>query len=184
MNIGMLLGFPDVMIRAGSLISFISDTWIPAYGKRTPILCRFGETSFDNEYESFLFNRTIGLVIEDNKDRWKVPEGVKLYPNYEELKNINKLIITGSAILHDNFDEIINTYKNLEKVAIVGPSMGAIPEPFFEREIDAIGGMKILSPEKVQGIIMESGGTQQFSKYCQKYLIINPQSQNSSPLPR
>ena len=112
-------------------------------------------------------------VIEDNKDRSQVPEGVILYQDHKELKDINKLIITGSAILYDNFDEIINTYRNLDKVAIIGPSMGAIPEPFFKREIDAIGGMKILNPDRVQGIIMESGGTQQFSKYCQKYLIIN-----------
>ena len=120
-------------------------------------------------------------VIENSLERQKVPEGVQIFQNYKQLKNVNKLIITGSAILHENFDEILNAYKNLEKVVIVGPTMGSLPEPFFNRGINAIGGMRILNPDKVQEIIIEGGGTQSFSKYCEKYLIINVQSQNSSP---
>ncbi|NHI94135.1 MAG: hypothetical protein EAX96_16715 [Candidatus Lokiarchaeota archaeon] len=120
-------------------------------------------------------------VIEDNPKRWDVPAGVKIFKHHEDLKNINKLIITGSAILYKSFDSIIKNNSSLEKVAIVGPTMGTLPEPFFQRGIHAIGGMKILNPEKVHQIIMQAGGTPQFSKYCEKYLIINSHSKNYSP---
>jgi len=112
-------------------------------------------------------------VIEENQERWNVPTNLKIFANYEDLTGINKLLITGSAILSDDFDEILNEFIDLDKIAIVGPTMGAIPEPFFKRKIHAIGGMKIRVSEKVQQIILEGGGTQNFKKYCDKYLIIN-----------
>lgn len=112
-------------------------------------------------------------VIEENQERWQVPQNVKVFSNYKDLTNINKLLITGSAILSDDFDEIINAFQDLDKIAIVGPTMGAIPEPFFKRNIDAIGGMRINDSKKVQQVILECGGTQNFKNYCDKYLIIN-----------
>ncbi len=112
-------------------------------------------------------------IIEENQDRWEIPKDIQIFSNYKDLPDINKLLITGSAILSDEFDEIINTFQDLDILAIVGPTMGSLPEPFFKRRVNAIGGMTIKDPIQVQKIIMEGGGTQNFKKYCEKYLITN-----------
>ncbi|MHA1894013.1 MAG: Rossmann-like domain-containing protein [Candidatus Helarchaeota archaeon] len=113
------------------------------------------------------------VIIEDNVRRWKVPENVEIFQDSSHLGNINKLILSGSSILFNDFDNILNRYKNIEKIAIIGPSMGAIPEPFFENGVSVIGGIKILNPQLLHQRVMEGGGMPNFKGCYRKYLIIN-----------
>ena len=80
------------------------------------------------------------LFITNNKS-WKVT----LDPS--ALNDRNKVLCTSTIVLNETVDEILSNCQSAEKIAIVGPTGGYLPDPLFERGINVVGGTKINDAE-------------------------------------
>ncbi|MBD3254654.1 MAG: hypothetical protein GF383_06150 [Candidatus Lokiarchaeota archaeon] len=71
---------------------------------------------------------------------------VKKTPDWEvtldptHLESCNKVLCTSTAVLNNTIDEVLSHCKNAEKISIIGPTAGFIPDPLFERGVSVIGG--------------------------------------------
>ncbi|MHA1268226.1 MAG: Rossmann-like domain-containing protein [Candidatus Helarchaeota archaeon] len=111
---------------------------------------------------------------ENNKNC--IPKDLKniiLSYDLDFIDDIDILIISGSSIINESIDIILKKSKNCQEKVLIGPTAGCIPEPFFERGLTRIAGMRIVNPEKTRDVIVNGGGTQLFKKYGQKYYIKN-----------
>lgn len=77
----------------------------------------------------------------------------------EYLPEADVLLITGSTIANGSIDYILNSSKNAREIIMVGPTCGLIPDPFFNKGVTTIGGVKITDADKALQIIAEGGGT-------------------------
>ena len=63
-----------------------------------------------------------------------------------ELKLCNKILITSTTVLNETVDEILLHCQDAEKISIIGPTAGFLPDPLFKRGINIIGGTRVVDP--------------------------------------
>jgi len=89
-------------------------------------------------------NKGNKLIIIEKKE-----EFIKSYKNWEvtlnpkQLESCNKVLITSTTILNESIDEILNYCLSAQKISIIGPTAGFLPDPLFKRNIDVIGGTQV-----------------------------------------
>ena len=84
------------------------------------------------------------------------------------------LFCTGTSIINDTIEEILNLYKNkAKKIIIIGPSVSLLPDILFDHGVDIVGGMKITNSKATLKILQEGGGTMLFKNFGKKYNLIN-----------
>lgn len=89
-----------------------------------------------------------------------------------DLKGVDHIFISGSALVFENFDEIIALLPNIMGSKIlIGPSAQIFPKLAFELGFSAVGSSRIVSPNEVMRIIQEGGGYRFFKSYTEKYLF-------------
>jgi uncharacterized protein (DUF4213/DUF364 family) len=73
-----------------------------------------------------------------------------------KLKDCNKILITGTTVLNETLDEVLDYCTNVEKVSVIGPTTSFLPDPLFKRGIDVIGGIYITNPNLLTQAILKS----------------------------
>jgi len=73
-----------------------------------------------------------------------------------KLKDCNKILITGTTVLNETLDEVLDYCTNVEKVSVIGPTTSFLPDPLFKRGIDVIGGTYITNPNFLTQAILKS----------------------------
>ncbi len=73
----------------------------------------------------------------DSDDRFEVT----LDPG--RLAGCNKVLCTASTLINDTVDEVLANVGGAERVALIGPSAGCMPDPLFERGITVVGGSAV-----------------------------------------
>ncbi len=95
--------------------------------------------------------------------------------NVSELESANHLLVSGSALVFDNFDKIMDLKSKITgKTILVGPSAQMLPELAFELDFSAIGSSRIINPDLTFKVIQQGGGYAVYKKYVKKYAFINP----------
>ncbi|MFX0085739.1 MAG: Rossmann-like domain-containing protein [Candidatus Hodarchaeota archaeon] len=95
--------------------------------------------------------------------------------NISELESVDHLLVSGSALVFDNFDEIIDLKSKIGgKTILVGPSAQILPEIAFELGFSAIGSSRIINPDLTFKVIQQGGGYAIYRQYVKKYTFINP----------
>lgn len=91
----------------------------------------------------------------------------------DALREADLVIVTGSAFIVSNIDEILLTdLSNSREVIIVGPSSSMVPDPLFKRGVTVLGGLRITRPERMIQVVAEAGGTRSLLKYAgRKFLV-------------
>ena len=59
------------------------------------------------------------------------------------LKRCDRVLITASTLLNDSLDSVLANCAANAQVALIGPTVGCLPDPFFARGIDVVGGSRI-----------------------------------------
>lgn len=54
------------------------------------------------------------------------------------------MLITSTTVLNETIDEILDYCSNTEKISMIGPTAGFLPDPLFKRGIDIIGGTHLI----------------------------------------
>jgi uncharacterized protein (DUF4213/DUF364 family) len=99
-----------------------------------------------------IINMDVSLIVIEKKTHFvQYHENWEVTLNPERLLECNKILCTSTTVLNESIDEILSFTKNAEKVSMIGPTAGFIPDPLFERGIDVIGGTYVEDP----GLFME-----------------------------
>jgi len=85
------------------------------------------------------------LTVIELDERWLQQEGqfeVTLEP--EKLNDCSKIICTGTVLVNQTIDDLLPHFRNAEQIFIVGPTVGCLPDPLFDRGITRLGGCAVL----------------------------------------
>ncbi len=90
-----------------------------------------------------------------------------------DLGNVDHIVISGSALVFNTFDDIIGLLSQISgNKILVGPSAQILPEMAFQMGFSAIGSSRIINVEETLRILQEGGGYRFFKKYTKKYSFI------------
>lgn len=122
------------------------------------------------------FNNNL-QVLELNKDAF-LPHHAQYYVSAEKYKevisNADLVIITGLTLVNNTFDNLLSAISPNSKSIVIGPSSGIIPDLFFEKQIDIIGGTLITNPEKLFPMVSQGAAGYHLFKYCaEKICVLN-----------
>ena len=62
----------------------------------------------------------------------------------EKLKGCSKIICTGTVLVNQTIDDLLPYFSNASQIFIVGPTVGCLPDPLFDRGITLLGGCTVL----------------------------------------
>lgn len=111
-------------------------------------------------------NVLLTAVDEIPKPGAKPPEEVE-----SALPKSDVALITGTAIINNTIDHLLDLASSCRELAILGPSTPMLPEAFQYTPVSCLSGIKILEPEDAFRIISEGGGFREFKKFAQKLNI-------------
>ncbi len=60
------------------------------------------------------------------------------------LGRCNKILCTSTLVLNDSVDRMLEHCRHAERVAVIGPSAGFLPDPLFARGVDTVGGNQVV----------------------------------------
>ena len=112
-------------------------------------------------------------IVDDNPALNPGPQalGHVLTRNIEDLEDCDVVIITGSTVIENSIEKPLKIAKNADFKIIIGPTASWLPDVAFQMGADAVSGMRFKEPKKAFIVIMEGGGTRDFSKHAEKYTI-------------
>lgn len=84
------------------------------------------------------------IVIERKEELLKIGLNWKVTLDPSELELCNKILITSTTVLNETIDEILQFCKDAEKISMIGPTAGFLPDPLFKRGIDILGGTRVI----------------------------------------
>jgi uncharacterized protein (DUF4213/DUF364 family) len=71
-------------------------------------------------------------------------EGYQVTLDASALRHCNKVLSTGTLVLNDTLDAMLAHCRQAQWLALVGPSMGCLPDALFARGVTLIGGTWVL----------------------------------------
>lgn len=73
-------------------------------------------------------------------------DGYEVTLDTAALGRCNKVLATGALLLNDTLDEVLAHTRDAERVALVGPSVGGLPDALFARGVHVLGGTWVEDP--------------------------------------
>lgn len=67
-------------------------------------------------------------------------DGYRVTLDADELRNCNKVVSTGTLVLNDTLDSMLARCERARSIALVGPTMGCLPDALFARGVTLLGG--------------------------------------------
>lgn len=67
------------------------------------------------------------------------------------------LVITGTTLINDTLESLLSLAKPEADVVVVGPTSSMLPEAFFRRGVNLIGGTIVTRPDELLHILSEAG---------------------------
>lgn len=82
------------------------------------------------------------------------------------------LVITGTTLINDTLDDLLQMAKPGAQIVVVGPTASLIPDAFFKRGVDILGGISVTHPDELLDLLAEAGsGYHYFGKYADRTVI-------------
>jgi uncharacterized protein (DUF4213/DUF364 family) len=113
-------------------------------------------------------------IVEKNPKHWKVDQEHSLKQDIVQLSSeemdIDYLFCTGSSLVNDTLEKILEIFKKkVKKIILIGPSASMLPDILFDYGIDLIGGMRFFDSDSAIRVLQEGGGTKVFKSFGKKY---------------
>lgn len=90
----------------------------------------------------------------------------------EVIPNADVLVITGTTLINDTLDELLRLAKPEAQIVVVGPTASLMPDAFFKRGVDIIGGVSVTHPDELLDLLAEAGsGYHYFGKFADRTVI-------------
>ncbi len=95
--------------------------------------------------------RALGLplTVVELDERWlQSADGFDVTLNPEHLRDCNKIVCTGTVLINQTIDALMEHCGHAEQMFIVGPTMGCLPDPLFDRGVTLLGGCSVVDSER------------------------------------
>ncbi len=79
-------------------------------------------------------------VIELNPDYAGHYDGYRVTLDAGELEGCNKVLSTSTILLNHSVDRMLAHCRGAERIVLIGPSAGCLPDPLFARGVTVVGG--------------------------------------------
>lgn len=79
-------------------------------------------------------------VLELRADWAGAQAGYRVTLDPADLHSCNKVLATGTLLLNDTLDDVLQHTRKAQQVALIGPTVSALPEPLFARGVHVVGG--------------------------------------------
>lgn len=89
------------------------------------------------------------------------------------LPEADVVVITGSSIANRSIDEVLSLSQDARFKAVVGASTPLLPDPLFDRGVDAVGALRVVDADSLMRIVAEGGGTREIGRAV-NYLNLAP----------
>ncbi|QLA19384.1 DUF364 domain-containing protein [Desulfolutivibrio sulfoxidireducens] len=105
----------------------------------------------------------------------ELPRHVPEERAHEKVAEADLLIITGTTLLNDTLEGLLDAAKPGADIFVVGPTASMLPGAFFDRGVTSIGGVTVTKPDLLLDILAEAGsGYHFFGKSADKVVIARP----------
>ncbi|OKY77619.1 MAG: Protein containing DUF4213 and DUF364 domain [Candidatus Methanohalarchaeum thermophilum] len=143
----------------GDLLDFLGirkNESVGMVGDFRPVISKI-----DQDIELFVFERN--------------SNGPNTYPDYAAeriLPEVDLAIISGTTILNNTLDHLLDLCQSARKIALLGPTTPMAPEAFVDKNVDILAGSMIKNEKNALEVISQGGGTHALHDSIEKYNII------------
>ena len=114
-----------------------------------------GQLDLDTSHQVGMvgFFKPLVRMLKDQRVRVTVIEKDEGYLDYDGpvdvtldvgvLKRCDRVLITASTLLNGSLESVLANCAADARVALIGPTVGCLPDPFFARGIDVVGGSRV-----------------------------------------
>jgi uncharacterized protein len=82
------------------------------------------------------------------------------------------VLITGSTLVNATLEDLLALARAEARVAVVGPTVGMLPDAFLSRGADILGGVQITEPDEFLDLLAEGGsGYHFFGRVAEKVVL-------------
>ena len=85
-----------------------------------------------------------------------------------ELARCNKILSTSTVLLNDTLDALLERCRHAQRVALIGPGAGCLPDPLFARGVTSLGGTWVVDAEAFK-TALHAG--QPWGRFARKVLL-------------
>ena len=90
-----------------------------------------------------------------------------------ELATADMVIISGTTLLNDTLEGILQACNPASKIFLIGPTATMLPESFFKRKVSVLAGNRVVDSEKILDVLIEGGsGYHFYGDSSRKVMII------------
>lgn len=93
--------------------------------------------------------QNIALTVIELDEKWiQQQQNFKVTLDSTALNDCNKIICTGTVLINQTLEAILEQARSADEIYLIGPTMGCLPDPLFDRGVTAIGGREIVDYER------------------------------------
>ncbi|QTN22109.1 hypothetical protein HZ992_18370 [Rhizobacter sp. AJA081-3] len=100
-------------------------------------------------------------------------EGWQVTLDASELALCNKILSTSTVLLNDTLDALLERCRHAQRVALIGPGAGCLPDPLFARGVTSLGGSWVVDAPAFKAALRAGQPwgrfTRKFSLGCEGY---------------
>ena len=127
-----------------------------------------GMVGFFKPLVRMLTDQHVPVTVIEKDEGYRDYEGpVDVTLDVGSLNRCDRVLITASTLLNGSLDSVLANCASDARVALIGPTVGCLPDPFFARGIDVVGGSRVtdLCSLKQHMELGENWGNS-VTKYC------------------
>ena len=95
-------------------------------------------------------------------------DGYRVTLEPADLASCDKVVSTCSVMLNETLDDVLAACRHARWFAMIGPTAGCLPDPLFDRGVDAIGGRRVFDAAGFREAFRNGG---KWGSFATKYVI-------------
>jgi uncharacterized protein (DUF4213/DUF364 family) len=106
------------------------------------------------------------VVVELRADLVGERDRVRVTLDAAELEGCAQVLATGTLLLNDTLDRMLQHCRHAQRLALVGPSVGGPPDPLFARGITVLGGRWVNDGRGYVDALLRGASTSAYARKC------------------